>query len=85
MARRLVAQAEAKKPSGRWWFGYELFDVDGEFRLVIHTSTYDGIKRDDHHATPEVALTAVTKEAALDEAAKTTSLYARSVLGLAVA
>jgi hypothetical protein len=84
MARRLIAQAEAKKPSGRWWFGYEVFDVDGEFRLVIHTSTYDGVKRDSHHATPEVAMTAMTKQAALVEAAKTTGLYAKSILGLAV-
>jgi len=84
MARELVTSAESKRAfgEGRYWFGYEIFDVDGQFRLVIHTSTYDGIKRDSHHATPEQDMEALTRETALDEAAQKTAAYANSVLGL---
>jgi hypothetical protein len=81
--RTLVAQAEATKPHGdRWWFGYEIFEFNGQFRLVIHTSTYDGVKRDSHHATPEQAMEALTREDALSEAARTTAAYARAVTGV---
>ena len=80
--KTLVAQAEATKPSGRWWFGYEVFEKDGDFSLVIHTSTYDGIRRSSHHATPEQPMTSLTKQGALDEAALKTADYARAVLGL---
>ena len=82
MARTLMAQTEATKPSasGRW-YGYEVYDVDGDFVLVIHTSTYDGIRRDSHYAAPEQAMDALTLDGALDEAVKKTAAYMRAVEG----
>jgi hypothetical protein len=83
MTTTLVAQAQANHATSLGhWFGYEVFDIDGDFHLVIHTRTYDGIKVASHYATPRVKMDALTKEGALDEAAKKTSAYARSVNGV---
>jgi hypothetical protein len=82
MARHLVAQAETQKPSSTGhYFGYEVFDVDGDFFLVIHTQTYDGTRRASHHATPEQKLDAPTKETAIAEATAKTVAYVNAVLG----
>ena len=82
MSRELVAQAETQKPSSTGhYFGYEVFDVNGDFYLVIHTQTYDGIRRASHHATPEQKLDALTKNAAIDEATAKTVAYVNAVLG----
>lgn len=81
----LVAQAESDKVYAGWRFGYEVFDVDGQYRLVIHTSTYDGIRRDSHHATPEQDMDSMTREDAIQEAARKTTAYARALLGALVA
>jgi hypothetical protein len=80
MGRVLVGQAETDKPSatGRW-YGYEIYDVEGGYTLVIHTSMYDGIKRTDHYACPEQPLDALTRAGALDEAAHKTAAYARAL------
>jgi hypothetical protein len=80
MARELVGQAETQKPSstGRW-YGYEVYDVEGDYTLVIHTSMYDGMRRTDHYATPEQPLEALTLAGALDEAAHKTAAYARAL------
>src|SRR3954471_12232576 len=83
MTRILVAQVEATKPSASGhWFGYEVFDIDGDFHLVIHTSTYTGVLRDSHWATPEQKLDALTKDGAITEATEKTVAYSNAVLGI---
>jgi len=80
MGRTLVGQAESSKPSTiGCWYGYEVYDVDGDFRVVIHTSTYDGLRRTGHYATPEQPLAALTRDEALQEAARATAAYARAL------
>lgn len=78
--RSLVAQAETQKPSSTGhYFGYEVFDVEGSFVLVVHTSLYTGIQRTSHWACPPVEMQSLTKEGAIQEAARTTAAYARSL------
>lgn len=81
MTRTLVAQAESTQTIGQHRFGYEVFEEGSDFVLVIHTSTYEGIRRSSHYATPGRPLDAFTKEAALEEAARETAAYARAVTG----
>ena len=80
--RTLVGQAEANKPTATGqWFGYEVYDVDGDFALVIHISVYDGVRRTDHYAAPQQPLVALTRDEALQEAARATAAYARALAG----
>lgn len=84
MSRALVAQAESEKAYDALGtrFGYEVYDVNGYFELVIHTSTYEGVRRASHFAAPSQSLDAMTREEAVQEAARKTAAYARAVLGL---